>query len=153
MLRLIKDVVMDRRICGLCVRPYPGHPRGCPNFNKKKGCPPKVPALNDVIDLRESVYAIWNCFPLGAHVRKMKARHPTWSDRQLYCCLYWQGTARTQLRLMTQDALRRNPTLTVVRCPEAHGVNVTATMASVGVELQWPPREWAYQVVLMGHKC
>jgi len=30
------------------------------------------------------------------------------------------------------------------------GVDVTATMRSAGVELEWPPRKIAYQVYLVG---
>jgi len=34
--------------------------------------------------------------------------------------------------------------------PEAYGVNVTATMAAVGIKLQWPPRDKTYQIALAG---
>jgi len=35
---------------------------------------------------------------------------------------------------------------------EANGVNVTATMKKIGIELEWPPREYAYQVAVLGRK-
>ena len=38
----------------------------------------------------------------------------------------------------------------VNRCPEAMGLDVTATMKSIGVVLEWPPRELAVQVALAG---
>jgi hypothetical protein len=40
--------------------------------------------------------------------------------------------------------------LIAVTCPEACGVDVTATMASIGVALEWPPVSTAYQVALVG---
>ena len=40
----------------------------------------------------------------------------------------------------------------MVTCPEAAGVNVTATMASIDIDLEWPPVTVAYQVALAGIK-
>jgi hypothetical protein len=37
-----------------------------------------------------------------------------------------------------------------VLCPEAQGVNVTRTLSDAGFELEWPPRERACQVALVG---
>lgn len=39
---------------------------------------------------------------------------------------------------------------TVVLTPEAHGVNLTETMRSAGIVLEWPPDRLAYQIVLAG---
>lgn len=138
----------------LCRRPYPGHARGCPNLGKKAGCP-KVPPLGEVLDLTQPLWAAWNCFLFGEHVARLKEIHPRWSRRQLECCLYWQGTARKQLEVIIRVALMNFPDnhsgeLMVLRCPEAHGVNVTATMLSLGVKLEWPPVTVAYQVALIG---
>ena len=82
---------------GLCARPYPGHPRGCPNLNHKAGCPPAAPRLPDVLDLSRPTYLIINELDLGAHAARLGALHPGWSDRQRRCCRYWQGTARNAL--------------------------------------------------------
>jgi hypothetical protein len=90
---------------------------------------------------------IWNKFPFGEHVARMRERHPDWSERQLACCLYWQGTARKQLEAEIEK-FRRVRCTSVFRIPEAHGVNVTATMERVGVYLEWPPKRWAYQVAI-----
>ena len=92
-------------------------------------------------------WAIWNVFPFGQHVAKMRRRHPDWSRRQLECCLYWQNTARKQLRETVLHFLDGR-TLHVEMIPEAHGVNVTATMRLLGIKLEWPPKRWAYQVAL-----
>jgi hypothetical protein len=106
--------------------------------------------LLDKLDLVKPIYTVWNVFDLAGHVERMRARHPDWSARQLVCCLYWQGTARKALRGHIQEFVREHPDLTIIECPEAQGVNVTATMAKIGVELEWPPVKVAYQVVLAG---
>jgi hypothetical protein len=140
---------------GLCAKPYPLHPHGCPNFGKKAGCPPTAPRLEEFFDTSLPTYVVWNVFPLGAHVRAMAAKHPDWSERQLYCCcLYWQPRARAALETEIERFLTLAPRLVacryVTRCPEAMGLDVTATMHSICVELEWPPRENAVQVAFVG---
>ena len=73
--------------------------------------------------------------------------------RQLECCLYWQGTARKQLRQEITEFRKHHPAFKaykVVERPEAMGLNVTATMASIGHELEWPPHHWVYKVAFAG---
>jgi hypothetical protein len=144
---------LSRPSAELCRRPYPGHPRGCPNLGKKQGCP-KVPLLGEVLDGEKLLWAAWNCFLFGEHVARLREKHPKWSKRQLECCLYWQGTARKQLEMVLEIALMKFPApvkdTLVLRCPEAHGVDVTTTMLSLGVKLEWPPVTVAYQVALIG---
>lgn len=142
--------VINTSVRVLCTRPYPGHPHGCPNFNRRDTCPPKAPLLEELLDLDQPVYAVWNCFNLRQHAARMQHLHPQWSDRQVYCCLYWQPTARKLLRGQLQVLLRKHKYLLVVPCPEGAGVDVTATMASRKIHLQWPPRTFAYQVALAG---
>ncbi|WP_321471092.1 hypothetical protein [uncultured Paludibaculum sp.] len=149
MIRL-PTVVIDRKMQGMCRLPYPNHARGCPNFGLKVGCPPNVPLFPEVYDMTKPVYAIVNRFDFGAHVAKMRAAHPDWTDRQLTCCLYWQGTARKALKRAIADFERLFPDHTVDTCPEAKGVNVTATLQAVGINLEWPPQAVACQVALAG---
>lgn len=144
--------VIDNSVRSLCVKKYRGHSRGCPNFDSRDTCPPKAPLLGRVLDLHKPVYCVWNKFNFGEHVDKLKTSHPDWSKYQLECCLYWQGKARKQLRKRIAEVSKRLAFEPVVlTCPEACGVNVTATMKSIGVDLEWPPEQFAYQVALMGH--
>jgi predicted metal-binding protein len=137
----------------LCGKRYRGHARGCPNFGKRQTCPPRATVWTPEFLHAYRWHAIWNVFDFGAHVARMKAKHPAWSQRQLECCLYWQGTARRQLteeirkfhEWKEQQGCGRYATS---RIPEAHGVNVTATMAQIGIELEWPPKAVTYQVAL-----
>ena len=146
----VHPVRLENSVGLLCRKPYAGHPRGCPNFGRDS-CPPNVPPYWEQIDEQKPIYVVWNAFPLAAHVDCMRRRHPTWSDRQLRCCLYWQGTARKFLRAALRDFLRYEcyPHY-VIGCPEAAQVNVTATMKTIGTLLEWPPVQYAYQIAMVG---
>lgn len=148
----VVEPVIDNSVRRLCVKEYRGHPKGCPNFGKRPTCPPQAPLLWKVLDLDKPVFCIWNRFDFGTHVDKMREMHPDWSQHQLRNCLYWQGTARKQLRGRIAKLVKLldfDPV--VLTCPEACGVNVTETVRSLGLELEWPPEEYAYQVALVGH--
>jgi len=144
------EPVVDYSIRKVCKQRYANHPHGCPNWKKRSTCPPKAPSLHKVFDLQQPFYAIVNAYPFGEHMAKMKERHPGWTDRQVRNPLYWQGTARKQLKQGINDFLHDHLTYIVIRCPEACGVLITKTVAPLGIELSWPPQETAYQVALGG---
>ncbi|OQB78726.1 MAG: hypothetical protein BWX88_05091 [Planctomycetes bacterium ADurb.Bin126] len=148
-------VCVDHAVRKLCWKPYPGHPHGCPNFAQKRGCPPAAPLIETILDLTKPVVAIYNVFDLGAHRERMRAKHPDWTRRQLDCCLYWQPGARKALRAevaawITEQPLGMSGRFQIVATPEATGVNLTETMRSAGIVLEWPPNDFAYQIVLAG---
>lgn len=115
-----------------CCSPYPGHPRGCPNF--RKGCIGKRPAFATISGAYRW-FAVVETFDLKTHAEKMKEKHPGWSDRQCRNPLYWQGAVRANLRkkclLCDGDIL--------LDIPEANGINIFETMAKVGVILEKRP--------------
>jgi len=137
---------------GLCVREYPNHKLGCPNYGKRKTCPPYVQMFDSVYNLSRPVYAIYNVFGFKSHVDRMREKHPDWSQRQLECCLYWQSTARKQLKEKIEafkkllDEHYQGTRYSIILTPEAMGVNVTETMWGVGIKLEWPPVNVAYQI-------
>lgn len=133
----------------LCVKPYYGHPKGCINYNKKDHCPPSALWFDLEYDLSQPVYAVINRFNIGAHIGKMHQKHSNWSDRQLRNCLYWQPRARKELRKHIKDFILKNPGYIIAPgCPGAMGIDVTATLQSAGIILEWPPQNVAYQVAL-----
>ena len=140
--------VIDISVRKLCKRPYPNHPKGCPNYGKKNGCPPGANLWTDIYDTNIATWVFWARFDLAAHREKMTVKHPTWSRRQLDCCLYWQSKARKPLYdyLKTWDF----PGFLISKVPEAMGINVTETMRKIGIELEWPPEKWVYQVAMGG---
>ena len=151
---IIKQVypVLDQSVRKLCYRPYPNHNKGCPNYGKKKGCPPQAQLFETIYDMSKPIYAIVNQYDFKSHVDKMKATHPNWSYRQLTCCLYWQGTARKQLMAGIKNFLKEHREYRIEACPEAMGVNVTETLNNAGITLEWPPKNIACQVALAGIK-
>ena len=135
----------------LCIRPYYNHKNGCPNYGRKKDCPP-IRRFDRVCNMNAPVVAIFHVFPFGEHVKKMKNLHPRWSQRQAECCLYWQGSARKCLRRQI-DLFKRfiaEEECFITEKPEAMGVNITATMRDIGIELEWPPVSVTYQIALAG---
>jgi len=149
-------LVIDPNVRVLCKKTYPNHPKGCPNFGKRSHCPPKAALLTDVLDLDQPLTLVWNIFDLGAHRERMRQAHPEWTERQLVNCLYWQGSARKALRERAKEFLKTTASPTGKRryplyCPEACGLNITATMKAIGEELQWPPVSRTYQVALVGY--
>ena len=162
--------IIDYSVRGLCCQPYLGHKTGCPNFNHKQGCPPQAQLFDKVFDLNKSVFVIYNAFDFESHVKRMKVANPKWTHAQLTCCLYWQNTARKQLTKELAYFMITHPDHYIAVAfykgldkdlgplfkrvipspPEAMGVNITKTMAGIGIELEWPPVNLAYQVALAG---
>lgn len=141
--------VIDVSVRGLCVRPYAGHTKGCPNFGKCERCPPKIGLFPDLYDMTQPMFAVINEFDLASHVERMQANNPSWSYRQLSCVLYWQPKARKQLKEKIDSLLPLFEGYTATWCPEAMGVNVTQTLANVGIILEWPAVNVARQVALL----
>ncbi len=150
-----KKVVIDYSVRELCPRPYSNHKWGCPNFSKRPLCPPRSPFLENVYDTSQGFWVVWISFDFTAHRRNMRRKHPKWSQRQIDCCLYWQGTANKMLREAVADVeyyLENRGNWKTSLCPEAMGVNVTATMKNLGVELEWPPETVVHKVAIIGVK-
>ena len=140
--------VINPLVRELCVRPYANHPKGCPNYGKKASCPPTTPLWDDLCDISLVTRVFWKRFNLAEQRERMKKSHPTWSKRQCECCLYWQQGARKPLK--EYIAKWRTPGFFTTMCPEAMGINVTETMRQIGIELEWPPVTWTYQVAMGG---
>lgn len=153
-LAILVTPVLEYEVRALCVRPYPNHPKGCPNVGKCDRCPPAAPGFAHAFDISAPVYAVVNEFDLGTHVQKLKATPKKdgsiRSDDEARCVLYWQGAARKQLNAKIKEALASLPGYAATWCPEGMGINVTATLAAAGIDLEWPPVRIARQVALLG---
>ncbi|MGI6684911.1 MAG: hypothetical protein ACOX47_05415 [Bacillota bacterium] len=146
------DPIIDSSVKELCLRPYPGHAKGCPNYNKKDTCPPNTKMFNEVFDLDYPVFAIINSFDLKSHKEKMHLKHPDWSEKQLASTRFWYAKAKKELRDGINKFLQDHRDYDATSCPEGLGVNVTETLKNVGILLKWPPEDIAYQVALAGRK-
>ncbi len=136
----------------LCTREYKNHKHGCPNYGKRPDCPPDAPMFDEVFDIKQPIYAIFCTFDLEQHVKKMREKHPQWTEAQLSNVLYWQGTARKHLRdnINSFVANYREEGYYVTTSPEAMGVNVTETLKRAGITLEWPAKEVVYKVAMAG---
>lgn len=148
--------VIDYDVRKNCVKPYPGHKKGCPNFNDPKHahrCPPKAPRFEDFFNVRAPLFAVVNHYDLAGFVQRMRIAHPDWSDAQLYNVLRWQGSARKQLQERIDYVLSFDLFQGAVAtwCPEGMGMDVDATMRKAGLELEWPARIIARQVAIIGY--
>lgn len=144
----LDDVVIDLCVRDWCKLPYPNHPKGCPNYGKKDGCPPQAPLFQDVCKPPYGLVAVG--FNLAEWAKRMKQKHPDWSDRQARCCLYWQGKVRKKLREVCKGvAFAFNHNLILLN-PEAMGVQVFETCKKVGLTLERNPQNTVWKVAILG---
>lgn len=132
----VERLVHDKRVPEWCRLPYPGHPKGCPMYGQRPKCPPQAPYITDVLDLTRPVYMVHSDFNLQAHVERMRALHPGWTDRQCRCVLYWQARSKRQMAERAEDVLYMVGADTICKMPEAAGVNVYATAKLLGLSLE-----------------
>lgn len=150
-IKKVKITYRPEMQCKWCVMPYPRHPKGCPRFGKKEECPPRSKIVNEIFDLSKPMYIIGFRFNINKHMAKLKKRHPNWSDSQLRCILYWQPKVRKKLKLIIEQFKEKYPNLEVDIKPEAKAVDVTATMKSVGIILDWSSNaKYVWQVAIAG---
>lgn len=142
--------VIDYRVRSLCLKPYPGHQNGCPNYGKKAECPPHVQKFEEIFDLTKPIYAIINTFDYKTHTDQMRELHPMWSEKQINSFFYWQRKAKSQLSIGIAQFLAEHVSYHIITCPEALGVDVIKTLADNGINLEWPPKTVTYQVAIAG---
>lgn len=119
----------------MCIRPYHNHPKGCPNFGKKEGCPPNIPMFDQVYDLTKPIYLIINEFNLLEHVENMRKIHPDWSSYQLYNSRYWQGKSISINKKVSYAWLNEHPNLVLTNWVENMGVDLVKTLKQVDIDL------------------
>lgn len=145
-----EDLIFGEYAQDWCILPYPGHPKGCPNYNKKDYCPPKTPLINKIITPPYKLVAVK--FNLKRHVKKMKEKHPEWTDRQARCVLYWQKKAEKNLRKESEKAAEKIEESKIIYKPEAYGVNLFATCRKIRLNLEKNPRNTVWKISIIGKK-
>lgn len=151
-INVTNKMVIEYRVRDWCKLPYDGHKKGCPNYGKRKDCPPNVGLIEDEFDLSKPHYFAIVEFDLGAHMNKMKERHPHWTIKQQRNVLYWQGTVRKKLRLLSEEFIKDKGGLVISTCPEAMGVNVFKTFPKIGKKMVKSYNGIVYKVALIAHK-
>jgi len=146
----LETVIIDNRARDgtWCKLPYPGHPKGCPNFPK---CCESRPHFNDYEeDLKW--YAVVEIFNLKAHADSMKEKHPKWSERQCRNLLYWQNGVRSRLRKKAEAIAFPLMGDVILDIPEANGVQVFDTMAKQGFVIDRQKPDIIRKVMLVGRQ-
>jgi len=149
----IDDLVLDNRASGeWCRLSYIDHPKGCPNYGKKKKCPPYAKPFEDLIE--PPYYIIVQEFDLEAQMKRMKKCHPDWTDRQCRNPRYWQGGVVKKLREEAYNFVESHPeeNLMVLEIPEANGVHVFKTCRNIGITLDRNPQKIVRKVMIIGKK-
>jgi len=135
-------IVYDKKILNLCRVPFYNHSKGCPNWNKKEGCPPNVLLIDKILDFNKELYIIYTEFNVGEFAEKMRLMHPEWHKhpRQWYNPRRWQPKAR-KLHAKDQLLAMKTGIDTILSSAEANGVNITDTIKNIGIILKWdwPP--------------
>jgi len=146
------DLVLDRRAMGpWCRLPYPNHPKGCPNYDKKKACPPHSIFFNNIVE--PPFFLVIHTFDLEAQSMRMKKRHPEWSDRQSRNLLYWQKGVMKKLKEEAKAFIESyDGDLLLVEIPEANGVHVFKTCENVGIILDRNPRKIVRKIMIIGKR-
>lgn len=146
-------LVLNSKAREWCKLPYPNHPHGCPNYNKKDTCPPKVPFLQDIFDLQKPHWFVYTTFDLDNHKAKMKAKHPHWTERQCACVLYWQPKVNKELKDKAKLFLREHRGTTATSCPEAMGVDVISTLKAQGLPIsgKFSDLKTVYKAIFVGY--
>ena len=105
--------------------------------------------IEAVLNLEKPMFLVAVSYDLAGHVLEMGERHPGWTDRQKANLLYWQGAVKARLfEAARHESEQRG--LLVVRCPEACGVDMTATFEDAWIILEWPPTKTVWKAVLLG---
>lgn len=147
-----RNLVIDYRAREWCKIPYPGHPKGCPNYDMRDSCPPRAYKIEDFIELSLPMYLVLERFNLLSHTRRMKYLHPNWSERQIKCVLYWQNGVNGRLTNHCIYVTRENPGYTWTICPEAMGINVIKTVKLLNIPIKTHPTDLVIKVGLVGFK-
>lgn len=143
----LKEVDINTNSKEWCRLPYPSHKKGCPNYGKE-GCPPNIPDFNDIVNPPFKLVAVK--FDLKEHAKKMKEKHPDWSERKARCVLYWQKKLNKKLREESEKIASEIKNSKIVHRPEAYGVNLFTTCRKFGLKLKKNPQETVWKMTIIG---
>ena len=132
-----------------CRLPYPGHPKGCPNYGRRRDCPPFAPHF--LKKFSPPFYLVAVRFNLAAHAEKMKKKHPHWTEKQARCLLYWQPRVNKILRQACIELIKQLPPgFNFTLKPEAMRVNVITTAFKAGIPIKTRPGKYVWKIALIG---
>lgn len=139
-------VVQDLKVIALCRSPYYKHPHGCPNWDRKDGCPPRTkPFLSKYYP---DVYIAITRMDFAEYLRLKKDLHPDWTEKALRNPRHWQGYMRASLKHFLTPS--RIPVgYQIVTNAEAMGINLFETCAKTGFVLERDPQNFVCHINLL----
>jgi len=81
----------------------------------------------------------------------MLTAHPSWSERQARCLLYWQSKVNKRL----ESEVLHFTTVGISEvsyCPEAMGVDVMSTAGLAGIPIEVRPKKIVHKIALLKDK-
>jgi len=146
------EAVCDPHIIKHCLDKYENHPKGCPNWGHKEGCPPNVRHFSRVY--AKEVFVVAIRFNFAAYLSLRRQAHPNWTDRALKNPRHWQGHLRHELNDFLFKHLSEHEEIDgeIILSPEAMGVDLFATCENVGIHLERNPQNYVYKVALIARK-
>jgi predicted metal-binding protein len=107
--KIEKDSIITTKLTqDFCKRPYPNHPKGCPNYGKGPLCPPHDVFIDPILREFNNFYLFFAKFDFRTYVEIRSYEKPEWSDKQLRCVLYWQSSVKKILKQKILNVLRTN---------------------------------------------
>ncbi len=150
-----------------CTLPYPGHPKGCPNYKKNLLCPPYTKIMENCLKNYNYFYLIYAVFNLYRYKNYMLKKHPNWTERKASCLLYWQNSVKKILKDFITNLYLNNPNCSLylfcsgsglksksfkqetVYSMEAVGINVINTLIKNGINIEIKPKKIVHIVNLL----
>lgn len=145
-----RDTCLSPR--SMCIRPYKDHPYGCPNYGKLLTCPPNIPCMFDQIFDISDVYAVVTKFYLEEYFNKRRERRPDLAEGQIRNIRVWQPIALKENDYAISDFYKENKNkidYVSTRLLECMGVDVINTMKSVGINITFPVKDYAYRIAFI----
>ena len=146
------EAVCDPSIIAHCKDPYSDHPKGCPNWGCKEGCPPGVRYFPSVYS--KEVYIAAVRFNFAEYLSMRRRVHPDWTERALRNPRHWQGHVRSERNRFLFEYLSTHPEIDgeIVLNSEAMGVNLFETCAKAGIFLERKPQYNEYTITLIANR-
>ncbi|MBD3216132.1 MAG: hypothetical protein GF311_26195 [Candidatus Lokiarchaeota archaeon] len=161
-------IIFSKKTRLWCRLPYPDHPKGCPNYNKNRLCPPKIKYMNDLTQKYNFYYLVYAIFDLKNQKERMLKRNPKWSKRQAKCLLYWQRSVKKYLKDYLLEIYEKNRDKDkyllscgsgfkseifdqeIIPSMEAAGIDVYRTMKNNHIDFEIKPNK---KVILVNLIC
>ncbi|MBU7033301.1 MAG: hypothetical protein HXS53_12285 [Theionarchaea archaeon] len=142
---ITEAMVIDHAVRDLCTRPYPGHPYGCPCYGKEEECPPRVPVVEDFLDLSKPHYFLVTEFTERCQEGNLDSGEEH---------LEKEGGEKRRNHLLKELIGRIHhefPGSIMTLKPSALGIDVARTAENIGISLDPHPTRNQIRIALISY--